>query len=258
MQNILFSCLILLVISYSVLGQEEKQLINNININCKEALNLQEANLIAADIIKYSVEALGETSYIKRIENIITIASCQSPEGTYTTEIHTNSKGYGYFKQVYDYKAQAFEAITQGKEEGFTLGNKIEKLPKAVVNIIRGHYFHQLILKPEDFFYDFGKVTIVEINNKKTYQLEAKDALNQECWLFFDIDTKLLRAVYIENSDNKKEIIKILFSDWKQVANLQLPHHLDINQNEKTYKFDFAKIIINSPKFEQKKLEKNN
>lgn len=258
MQNILFSCLILLIIINSVLGQEEKMLINKINQNSIEQINLQEASLIGINITKNSVEALGEAIYIKRIENIITKANCQSPEGNYTTETQTNSKGYGYFKQVYDYKPQAFEAITQGKDEGFTLGNKTEKLPKTVVNIIRGHYFHQLLLNPEDFFHDFGKVTIIEINNKKIYQVETKDALNQECWLFFDIDTKLLSGLHIQNSDDKKEIIKILFSDWKQVANLQLPHHLDINQSGKIYKFDFTKIVINSPTFEEKKLEKNN
>lgn len=255
MKNTFFSCLILLIVTQFVLGQTKKYLINNININCKEAVNLQETNLIATDIIKYSVEALGNTTDIQRIENIITTANCQSPKGNYTTQAHTNSKGYGYFKQVFDYKAQPFEAITQGKDEGFILGDKTEKLPKPVVNIIRGHYFHQLLLKPEDFFHSFEKVTIVEIDNKKMYKVEAKDTLNQECWLFFDIDNKFLRALHIQNSEDKQEIIKISFSDWKQVENLQLPHHLDIDQSGKIYKFDFTEILINSPKFKEKKIE---
>lgn len=221
-----------------------------------QSSEMNKVSLTVEQIIQTSIQAIGKEQDIKNVENISTLAKCKSPQGSYTTEVQTTSKGYGYFKQVYSYRPKAFEAVTKGVREGFQVdSDKIEKLPENAIYAIRTHYFHHLILNIKQFFHQFEKAEVVEINGKKVYRVKAKDELNQDCWLFFDVNRGFLTAFHIQNPDNKEEIIKTEFSEWKEVESLQLPYHLEIDQNGKIYSFDFSQIIINNPRFEEKLLD---
>lgn len=248
-------CLLVLLMTSTLLFATPKTKRKNLKINKIQNTEAKNTKLTTEEIIKASLKAIGTEAKIKSIVNITSLANCVSPQGNYTTETHTTSSGYGYFKQIYSYRPQPFEAITKNKTQGFQLGNALSQLPRNAVYAIRTHYFHQLILDIEGFFHDFGEVTIIEIDGKQMYQIKAKDELNEDSWLFFDIDKKFFTAFYIQNPDNKEEIIKTRFSNWKEVQLLQLPHHLEIEQSGKSYVFDFTEIIVNDPKFEEKTLK---
>ncbi|MBK9728269.1 MAG: hypothetical protein IPO86_09150 [Saprospiraceae bacterium] len=179
-----------------------------------------------------------------------------SPNGKYSTEMHTASGGYSYFKQVYSYKPAAFETVIENKASGYELGDSLIPLSKEALYTIRSHEFHNMVLEVDHRFHDFGNPEIIEVDGMKAYRLNAKDELNNDCTLFFDIKTGLFSALHFQNPADAKETIKTKFSDWKNVKDLLLPHHVDIDQSGKKYTFDFTKVIINSPDFYYKNVKK--
>jgi hypothetical protein len=210
----------------------------------------------AEDVIQISLDAVGKKTDREKIQNLVSLADCISPNGKYTTEIHTAQGDYSYFKQVYSYKPVAFEAVIENKTNGYVPGDSIKPLPKEAVYTIRSHEFHNMVLEVNQRFHDFGKPENIKADGVKAYRLKAKDELNNECLLFFDVKTGLLAAIHFQNPADAKEVIKTKFSNWKKLQNLLLPQHVDIDQSGKKYTFDFTKVIFNSPDFHYKNVKK--
>jgi hypothetical protein len=207
-------------------------------------------------IIQTSLDAIGKKSDREQIKNLVSLADCISPNGKYTTEIHTAQDGYSYFKQVYSYRPVTFEAVIENKTNGYVIGDSIKPMSREAIYTIRGHEFHNIQLEVDQRFHDLGEPEIMETNSMKTCQLKAKDELNNDCLLLFDVKTGLLSAIHFQNPDSTKEIIKTSFSNWKKVQELLLPHHVDIDQSGKLYSFDFTNISFNSPDFKYRNVKK--
>lgn len=209
-------------------------------------------NPSSSTILKASLKAVGKTKTIHQIENLNSLAQCKGPNGAYTTEVHTHRNGYGYFKQVYSYRDASFEIITKGTTSGFIPGKPQEAISPNTVYAIRSHHFHNVILEVQQRFHDFEPAQLVAISGQDFFQINAKDELNHPCSLFFDKSTHRLSAFYIQNPDNLQEILKVRFSDWRNIQGLNLPQHLEIEQGDKIFTFDFIKIILNAPNFLEK------
>ena len=206
----------------------------------------------SSTILKASLKAIGKTKAIHNIDNLVSLAQCKSPSGAYTTEVHTHRNGYAYFKQVFTYRETPFELITKGTSSGFILGKKQEVVTPNTVYAIRSHHFHNVILEVQQRFHDFEPARLVTISGQDFFQINAKDELNHLCSLFFDTSTHRLSAFHIQNPDNLLEIIKTRFSDWRNIQGLDLPQHLEIEQGDKIFTFDFVSIILNAPDFLEK------
>lgn len=211
--------------------------------------------MTAAEIIEASLNAVGNKADRQKISNLISLADCISPDGKYTTEIHTATDGYSFFKQVYSYKPELFEAVIENKINGFVISDSVKPLSKEAVYTIRGHEFHNIVLEADKRFHDFEKSGKIETDTAKLYELKAKDELNHPCSLFFDADNGLLTALHIQNPDDANEVLKIKFSNWKKIQGLLLPYHVEIDQSGKIYKFNFIKLQFNSPDFKYKNVK---
>lgn len=212
----------------------------------------RKKNPSSSAILKASLKAIGKTKTIHQIENLTSLAQCKGPNGAYTTEVHTHRNGYGYFKQVYSYRDIPFEIITRGTSSGFIPGKPEEVISPNTVYAIRSHHFHNVILEVQQRFHDFESTQLVTISGHDFFQIKAKDELNHPCSLFFDLATHRLEAFHIQNPDNLPEILKIRFSDWRNIQGLTLPHHLEIEQGDKVFTFDFVRITLNAPDFLEK------
>ena len=217
---------------------------------------ISQSTQTAEQVIQTSLNAVGKIADREKIQNMVSLADCISQNGKYTTEIHAARGGYSYFKQVYSYKPAAFEAIIENKTNGYVFGDSIKSLPPEAVYTIRSHEFHNMVLEVNQRFHDFEKPENIEADGMKAYKLKAKDELNNECTLFFDVKTGLLSALHFQNPADAKEIIIIIFSSWRKLQNLLLPQHVDIDQSGKKYTFDFTKVIFNSPDFHYKNVKK--
>ncbi len=212
----------------------------------------------AEQVIEASLRAVGRESDRAGVNSMISFADCSSPRGRYTTEIHTASDGYSYFKQKYSYKPEVYEAVILNKTSGVQLMNPVKQLGREAIYTIRGHAFISMILEMNQRFRNFQQPEIVTADSVRLYRLKATDELDHTCYLFFDVKTKLVTALHFQDPVNEKEIIVIKFSGWKKMQDLQVPHHVEINQGDKVFTFDMVKIVFNDPGFQKKEVYDKN
>ncbi len=129
---------------------------------------------------------------------------------TFTKQSHS------YFKQVYSYKPNPFEAVIENKDSGYILVDSLIALSKETISMIRGHEFQHIILEVDKRYHDFERPGTAEIKGKKVYWIKAKDELNNTCSLFFDPKMGLLSAIHFQNPADLNEVIEIEFSNWQQ------------------------------------------
>ncbi|HNR16042.1 MAG TPA: hypothetical protein PKG90_05225 [Chitinophagaceae bacterium] len=206
----------------------------------------------AEDIILVSMNAVAPAAERDKIKNIVSVANCISPQGSYSTMVHTAMDGYMYFRQEYNYKPEPFEAVIINDTTGYATDNPENVLPKEAVYTIRSHAFHNILLELPQRFHSFSMPDTVQKNKQSCYRIKATDELNNSASLFFDRASGRLSVLDIVNPGNRQETISIRFSDWKNTDQFILPHHIYIEQGGKMYVFDFSVIDINSPAFKKR------
>lgn len=208
--------------------------------------------LTADDVVVSSLISLGPDTARRNVENIIALADCVSPGGKYTTEVHADTGGYMLFRQEYTYKPAPFEAVIENDTIGYSMDDPSARLSKEMVYGIRSHAFHLVLLQLQQRFHSFSKPVTVQNDSVILYRITAKDELKNDCTLYFDRTTGLLSVLEILNPDNKQEVIRTVFTDWRKTGDILLPYHIDIYQGSKWFTFDFIRIDINSLSFKKK------
>lgn len=206
----------------------------------------------ADDIVQASMNTIGKKEDRDKIQNLVSVADCISPRGKYSTEMHTASGGYSYFKQVYSFKPMAFEAVVEKKDKGYIIGDTLSPLSKEMIAMVRGHEFYNILLEADKRFHAFEQPLQPDSGTTKLYQVKAKDELENECILFFEQETGRLSAIHSRNPADPTEIIEISFSSWQAQQGFTLPRQVTIKQGNQYYTFDFVKVLFNSPGFKKR------
>lgn len=218
--------------------------------SCKDHKAPEENFILDAEgIITASMNAVGSNNNRKSVANIIYIAVCRSPKGAYTTELHSDTTGYSFFKQVYSFDKDSFVQVihNRGREPSGSPG----PVSPETAYTVRSHEFINILLELNLRFHDFKGPDSIMPDRSKGYVVEAKDELGHDCWLNIDSTTLLLKEILFRDPGNEKEMISTKFSSWRTVNGLNLPHHIEFIQGGNTYTFDIRTLKINDPDFKQ-------
>lgn len=187
------------------------------------------------------------------IETIIAIAECQSPQGTYSTEVHSGPDDYTYFKQVYTYRDKPFEGIVVYLDSGFQVrADSLLPLSASAIQIIKGHEFHEILVELQQRFHAFQEPESMILYDKPYYyRVSALDKLNKPVELFFNGLDYTMDVLTVRNPEDSTEIIRIEYSDRRKVQGFILPMHVEIIQGDKRFVFDYTSVKINDSDFKR-------
>src|SRR4030095_77033 len=125
-------------------------------------------------IVLASMAVVAPDSVRKDFQNLISMADCASPLGKYTTQINIASDGYMYFKQVFSYKRETFEAVLSNNSAWFSLNDSVGRLPNALIFFVRSHAFHSMLLEVPERFHDFENAGTANLLGKILNRVKAK------------------------------------------------------------------------------------
>jgi len=202
-------------------------------------------------IILASLNAIAPDSVRKNFKNLISVADCVSPLGKYTTQVNSDSGGYLYFRQVFSYRPEPFEAVLLKESAWFKLGDSTGILPSALVSTVRNQALLTVPLELEQRFHSFENGGTVESQNKKLQKVKAIDAQGHYSAFYFDTTNRRLVVWEFINPERRTDTILVRFSDWKNTNGFNLPFHIDILQAKKQFAFNFTKIEINTTDFKR-------
>ncbi len=211
----------------------------------------REKKAVKDEVLESSLNAIAPAAARDTVQTIITKANCMSPKGAYTTEVHTATGGYHFFRQDYSFKPGSFEVILTNDSTGYT-GDR--RASSAEMEIIRGHAFHAILFELPRRYHAFTQpVMIKDKEGLPQLIMHAKDRLGHECSFTFDDKTKRLISSTIKNPADSAEQIHIIYAGWRQTGAYMLPWQVDIFQGKDKYVFHFTNISINNPAFKQKR-----
>lgn len=190
---------------------------------------------------------------LNSIENITTSATCEGPEGTYTTRTSSSfTSDYLLFQQDYKYKNHPFYAVIYTKEEGYGLDSTLSRqgaISKPVIAVLKAHEFHELVMQVDERYFQLQLENDTSIFGVDCKQITAVDHLDYPVRLFFNDRTRLMEGFSQINPYKKGEIISVHFKNWQEIAGKTLFDQVIILQGNQAYQFNYNRIKINDPHF---------
>ena len=148
-----------------------------------------------------------------QIQDILSIASCNSPFGRYTTEVNSYRDGSTYFYQKFDDRDRPFIVRIDSSSQGFLISPKDsikDTLGLAEVEMIRGNEFHKLSSNPK-FFFDDIRYEGQMIHNSQSHDLfNGIDKLKNEVNLLYNDEAQSISKIELLNPLDTSQIIEII------------------------------------------------
>lgn len=191
-----------------------------------------------------------------KYENLTTRASCEGPDGSYTTITESDlSSGYLLFKQTYAYKPNPFYALIYSKTEGYGLDSSLTNqgaLSNNITAVLKAHEFHELMFQVDQRYFEMEAGNDTVYFDVKCRQISAVDHLDYPVKLFFNKETALMEGLSQANPYKKGEVIRVHFEQWVKKGTLPIFTKVLIHQGKnQQYEFNYQDIAFDEPGFEK-------
>ena len=202
--------------------------------SCNEQRNLQNKLVLQADY--------------QQINDILSIADCNSSFGNYSTEVHSFKNGASYFRQDFGDDAPSFTVKLDSDNNGFIIDeNKfvLDTLAIEDIEMIRGHELHKISIEPWYYFKDISFEKQIMNLGKSMALFIGKDKLGHPIELFYDPRKKTITKISMLNPKDSSQTIEILYITWIPTAYGDLAKDIKIVQAKKdTFHFNFTSLKI--------------
>lgn len=181
-----------------------------------------------------------------QVNTIHAIASCQGPQGAYSTEVQSSSDGHMIFTQVFDYRDDAFIAQIDEDGNGTILDTDMEAIdtmPAHVVEMIRSHDMHRMHIDPNFYFRD---ITYETVYDSMVQIFIAYDALDHPVTIYYDRSSQNISQLDLINPTDTTEMIQIKYLAYRPSGYGDLADEVAIIQDGRdTFLFRYQSVEIN-------------
>ncbi len=193
-------------------------------------------------------EILSLNPKYEEIEDIISIANCRSPFGTYTTEVHSMADGSCYFMQKFSDMEAPFKVHVDSIYQGYVMDETnvvLDTLLKEDVEMIRSHEIHKMSIDPSNFYSNLQFKNKV-VHQEKEHELYlGEDGLGNLVRLLFSPDEKLISKIEMRNPKDTTQTIELFYDSWVPSKYGEMAKEIRIVQAKKdTFFFDFQSLEI--------------
>jgi hypothetical protein len=200
------------------------------------------------EIYSASITAMGGENALKNIYSIKAIANCSGPRSKYKTEIHSARQDRLLFKQSYA-NGNIFAGFVHGTHVWTTDAKTGQASPLSKVNasMMRGHEFQMIPVIMSERYKNPVIESDTDFAEMRCHDVRMTDELGKTCHIFFDIKSKLMAGMIIENPIGEKgETVRIVFHQWKQIGKIKLPAKVTATDKNGDYIFNFYDITLNT------------
>lgn len=198
-------------------------------------------------IVERSIVAMGGRNALHSIRTITAIADCVSPQGPYTTEIHSARGDRLKFKQVRS-QGKPFLAFANGHHfwtQDEATG-QVSLADNKLAAMIRSHEFQLIALSPLERYNSPAFEGYEDFGGARCLKVRATDELGKMAHLYFREDQKLMAGLVV--TDPRFETprsVRIVFKEWRRVGKAKLPSKVIATDDTGDFTLHFNKISLN-------------
>ena len=181
-----------------------------------------------------------------QIQDIVSIADCDSSFGKYITEVHSLNDGSCYFFQKFAGNATPFIVKVDAGNTGFLMNEQdviLDTLSLADVEMIRGHEIHKMSIDPWFFFQAIAYEKQLKYQGTESELYNGKDRLDNQVKIVYNRRKKIISKIDLLNPKDTSQTIEIIFDKWVQSNYGEMLKEIKIVQAKKdTFYFDFRSL----------------
>ena len=193
-----------------------------------------------------------------QIQTIASVAQCQGVDLQYTTEVHSTSDGYTFFRQRFEDRPDDMAVVLPNFQTGFSINRRtkeIDTLDKAVQEVIRAHEFHKMSIFPKSMFENLRYAESVDFHGRECDKFSGVDRSGLDVELYYNPVKKRVEGLQMINMLDTTETILVTHKSWTDSEYGKLLKSLELVQAGKdTFTFEFTEVEINGPDFIRREL----
>lgn len=190
-----------------------------------------------------AVNAVGKAKDIERVRNLVAVADCVGPKGSYTTTVTSFRDNRSAFEQTYSYK----------RPESIFINGNVVWVPSETPSlstafqrmVARSHEYQRMAFDLEEFFTQPEYVGDATFAGRPSSEVKAKNELGMVSRLYFDKETKHFAGYVLEIPDSKQTVTNVIL-EWKTVGRLMLPSVVKATDEQGDWTLHFNGIKLNA------------
>ncbi len=204
------------------------------------------------ELIEAAIDALGGGA-IRGVRSLRARAACTGPGGEFTTEVLTLAPDKTLFKQTSD--AGQTEILAEG-DRAWTIDRATGRRRKAkkMVRFVRGHEFHDLLLRLDERFtaptlpmVEEGAVEDAPEAAEACLRVEMLDLYGAPAAVCLDPETSMpVRLSYQPAGRKKDPTIEVELESWREIDGVQFLEAFTLRQGDDVFTYRYDELLPNA------------
>lgn len=207
--------------------------------------NRKKASAVDSILTKHKEAAGGKA--IQDLESLYAKAQAVSPRGSYVTELFSMGKSKLLYRQTgpgsKQFNGYVIDTLSWSYDKDT---GRSKRLDDTTAWVLRGHEFQIISLFVDELYQNAEYAGRDSCGNFSCAVITAYDRMIQPTRLFFRDDNGFLACLSFRKPYGEKEMIRVVFNEWREADGLTIPSKVTITDNSGDYILNFTSFEINT------------